>query len=175
MSPKPSWRTSPTPWQSCRQRSNCEAMSSRRLAPFVTLSVRRPTYRNALRVLLRLPGVYHLAAFLTGRRVAVRGWSMYPSLAPGERVLFDRLAYVSARPRRGDIVLAVHPGRPHIRMIKRVAAVPGDTVATDGVRCWVNGEPADRRPSPAGNGVPEGRVLGRGEYFLLGDALDSST
>ncbi len=153
------------------------------------------TYQNPLKVLLRLPGVYHVAAFIAGRRVAVRGWSMYPSLAPGERVLFDRLAYISARPQRGDIVLAVHPARPHVRMIKRVAAVPGDAVATDGMRCWVNGELADRRPTGAGESlqdspprsrsVKEGavaeaftlppRVLARGEYFLLGDALDSST
>src|SRR2546422_6901657 len=46
---------------------------------------------------------------------------MLPALRPGERVLFDRLAYVIERPRRGDVVLARHPSRPGLQMIKRVA------------------------------------------------------
>ena len=40
--------------------------------------------RSMLRVLLRLPGVYQAAAFLTARRAVVRGPSMQPALAPGE-------------------------------------------------------------------------------------------
>lgn len=50
---------------------------------------------------------------------------MIPALSPGERVLFDRLAYVRGEPRVGDIVLARHPARRGVRMIKRV------TEATD--------------------------------------------
>jgi nickel-type superoxide dismutase maturation protease len=51
---------------------------------------------------------------------------MAPSLSPGERVLFDRLAYARAEPRVGDIVLARHPARRGVRMIKRVAEVTED-------------------------------------------------
>ncbi len=129
---------------------------------------------RALRVLARVPGVYSVLAFLTARRVVVRGWSMYPALAPGERVLFDRLAYRRAAPRRGDVVLASHPQRPGLRMVKRVAAVPGDAVAVEGGRCWVNGapfaEPARGEPAP-----PPSRTLGDDEYLLLGDAPEFST
>ena len=81
--------------------------------------------RKALRAVRAIPGVYALLAFLTARRIAVRGGSMLPALAPGERVLFDRLAYVLDRPRTGDIVLARHPARPGVRMIKRVAEREG--------------------------------------------------
>jgi len=72
-----------------------------------------------------VPGSHAILAFLTARRVVVRGRSMLPALAPGERVLFDRLAYVSELPRAGDIVLARHPARPGVRMIKRIADVVG--------------------------------------------------
>jgi nickel-type superoxide dismutase maturation protease len=48
---------------------------------------------------------------------------MMPALVPGERVLFDRLAYVRGQPRVGDVVLARHPARPGVRMVKRVAEV----------------------------------------------------
>ncbi len=77
--------------------------------------------RKALRKLTSIPGVYPLLAFLTARRVVVRGTSMLPTLAPGERVLCDRLAYRSGNPVLGDVVLARHPARPGLRMLKRVA------------------------------------------------------
>lgn len=51
---------------------------------------------------------------------------MLPALRPGERVLFDRLAYVFEGPRVGDVVLARHAGRSGVRMIKRVAEVIGE-------------------------------------------------
>lgn len=105
------------------------------------------------RSLLRLPGVYLLFAFITARRVVVRGRSMEPALMPGERVLFDRLAYRDAPPRRGDVVLAEHPERPGFRIVKRVAGGPGDTVEAEG-RTW---------------------TLDEGEWLLLGDAPDAST
>jgi len=126
-----------------------------------------------LRLLVRLPGLYRLLAFLTARRAIVRGWSMYPTLAPGERALFDRLAYRLGAPARGEVVLAGHYARPGLLLVKRVAGLPGDTVAMDGDRCWVNGlrlgaEPEDGAPPP-------GRLLGDDEYLLLGDAPDFST
>ena len=127
-----------------------------------------------LQMLLRLPGLYSLLAFITARRVLVRGWSMYPTLAPGEYVLFDRLAYRLGRPQRGDVVLASHPQRPRARIIKRVMGLPGERIALGGGRCWVNGEPVGE---PLGEGAfSEGEwALGDDQFFLLGDAPDVST
>jgi signal peptidase I len=70
---------------------------------------------------------------------------MYPSLRPGERVLFDRLAYRSGAPRQGDVVLARHPARPGVRFIKRISQ-PLDEV-----------------------------TFQEGDYWLLGDNRDAST
>ena len=109
--------------------------------------------KSLSRLLLRLPGVYQALAFLTARRAVVRGPSMFPTLAAGEYVLFDRLAYRRAPPRRGEVVLASHPQRPGTRIIKRIAGAPGETV-TVGERTW---------------------TLGEGEWLLLGDAPDFST
>jgi nickel-type superoxide dismutase maturation protease len=110
----------------------------------------RKTRAGLLGWAFRLPGLCPLLAFLTARRVLVRGWSMYPALRPGERVLFDRMAYALSPPRPGDIVLASHPARPGVRLLKRVTAGPGDSFSPDG-------------------------VLGEDEYALLGDAPDFST
>jgi len=105
------------------------------------------------RLVLRLPGVYQALAFLTARRAVVRGPSMFPTLAPGEYVLFDRLAYRGDAPQRGDVVLASHPQRSGTRIIKRVAGAPGEQVTVGG-RTW---------------------TLAEDEWLLLGDAPDFST
>ena len=85
----------------------------------------RKTVRFLVRLAVAVLGLFPLLAFLTGKRVIVRGESMLPALRPGERVLFDRLAYRLGQPRVGEIVLARHPARPGLRMIKRVAAQEG--------------------------------------------------
>lgn len=121
--------------------------------------MRRNVQRALLTLAYRTPGLYPLLAFLTARRVTVKGYSMYPTLRASERVLFDTLAYRAGRPRRDDIVLARHPQRPGVRFIKRVAAVPGDDVHANMV---------DGRETAA---VP----LGPDEYYLLGDNPAAST
>ena len=71
---------------------------------------------------------YRALAFVTAIRVVVDGWSMYPTLAPGEYVLFDRLPYRREAPKRGDVALVrgvLGDGRA---IIKRVVGAPGDTV-----------------------------------------------
>lgn len=57
------------------------------------------------------------------RRFRVSGPSMLPLLQPGEEVLIDPLAYVDRHPSLGDVVVAEHPKRPNLRLVKRVIAV----------------------------------------------------
>jgi len=61
---------------------------------------------------------------------------MLPALRPGERALFDRLAYAREGPEVGDIVLARHPARPGVRMIKRVT----DRAGLSAGECWLLGD-----------------------------------
>ena len=82
--------------------------------------------RRALRRARVVPGLYSILAFIGAKRVVVRGRSMMPALSPRERVMFDRLAYFVGDPRVGDVVLAGHPARPGVRMIKRVAELRGE-------------------------------------------------
>ena len=94
---------------------------------------------HIVRRLLRVSVVYQSAAFLTAGRVRIVGRSMLPTLSPGERVLFDRLAYRLEMPRKGDIVLARHPARPGVRLIKRVGERNG--LAPD--EFWLLGDNAE--------------------------------
>jgi signal peptidase I len=64
---------------------------------------------------------------------------MTPALEAGERVLFDRLAYVVGEPQVGDIVVARHAARPGVRMLKRVAERDGLAEA----EYWLLGDNAE--------------------------------
>jgi signal peptidase I len=124
---------------------------------------------------------FRALALVTAARVKVTGWSMYPTLAPGEYVLFVGLAYWRGKPARGDVVLTVLPHGDNRRVIKRVVAVPGDILQAVKDRLLVNGVPLEAQvpgteegPDP-GLGQDDQWVLNADEYFLLGDARDLST
>lgn len=114
--------------------------------------------------------------------------SMAPSVAPGDRVLAQRIDGVEVR--RGDIVVFREPAWGNLPMVKRVVGVGGDTVACcdSAGLLLVNGEPIDEpylAPGPVEPGAPAGSGGGTtfeaavptGELFVLGDhradSLDS--
>ncbi|HXG35938.1 MAG TPA: signal peptidase I [Dehalococcoidia bacterium] len=100
--------------------------------------------------------------------VKVRGWSMSPSLLPGEYVLVDCSAYRLAKPTRGEVVLAAGPpGGPGL-VIKRIVALPGDEAP---LLQTVASHSAQTNPVAQASG----RVLAADEYFLLGDWPEMST
>jgi nickel-type superoxide dismutase maturation protease len=99
-----------------------------------------------------------LALWALGRRARFRvdGDSMSPALAPGDQILVDLGAYRRTRPRPGDVVLARHPYRRDVRLVKRVAGV-----AADG-RCELAGDnPAASTDSRGFGALPAEMVLGR--------------
>jgi type IV secretory pathway protease TraF len=70
---------------------------------------------------------------------------MAPTLAPGDWAL----AVPLRRPHRAHVVVVEHPARAGYEMVKRIAGVPGDTVA--------------------------GRSLGPDEWWVEGDLPSAST
>ena len=104
---------------------------------------------------------------------------MSPTLRAGSRLAIDRLAYLMAAPKRGDVVVVRGGGRAKSRHLKRVVGLPGEEVAVGGGRLWINGaefsEPylADR---PRTTGLEEGRwTVSEAEVFVLGDSRMAST
>lgn len=91
-------------------------------------------------------------------RTAVADWnpvpsgSMRPTILEGDVVLVNRLAYDFklpltdlsvarlGEPARGDIVV-FHSPRDGVRLIKRLVALPGDTVQMEGGQLHINGQP----------------------------------
>lgn len=116
-----------------------------------------------------------IAAILGSRRVVVRGVSMRPVLAEGERVLIDRLVYLLRRPRRGDIVLlrGLGGGGPDL-LLKRVVGLPGETVTLARDRLHINNRALDLGRPVVGSS-PGAWVLGPGAYFVLSENLALGT
>lgn len=57
---------------------------------------------------------------------------MLPLLQPGDEVLYHPRAYEKASPQVGDVVIAQHPQRAGLAMIKRIGAIERDSVGGGG-------------------------------------------
>ena len=109
------------------------------------------------------------------RRVVVRGVSMNPVLAEGERVLVDRLAYRWRRPKRGDVVLVRGlPGDGPGLLLKRLVGLPGETVMVARDRLHVNGSVLELGRPVVGSS-PGQWALGPDQYFVLSENLAIGT
>lgn len=115
--------------------------------------------RALIRALVEYRGTLLLLCLMFGFRSAWADWvtvpsgSMNPTILEGDRVLVDKHVYglrlpftrlhlTGGRdPARGEIVVFDSPGNGR-SLIKRVAAVPGDTIALVDEQLIVNGEPA---------------------------------
>jgi len=102
----------------------------------------------------------------------VQGTSMSPELADGERILVNKFIYYVGEIHRDDVVVFWYPEDPDLSFIKRVIALPGETVEIRSGAVYVNGrlleEPyvsernADHRSFPP-------QEIRPGHYFVLGD------
>lgn len=129
--------------------------------------------REIIETLLLTFFIFWLVNSVVGR-YRIDGHSMDPSLAHGEYLLINNLAYYLDEPERGDIIVFHHPNSD-LNLIKRVIGLPGDQVEIANQQVKVNGvvlqEPyIQAEPTYSGSWtVPVG------EYFVLGDNRNSSS
>ena len=58
----------------------------------------------------------------------VEGLSMYPTFKDGDYLVIDEVTYRFSEPSRGDVIVFRYPNNPSIFYIKRVIALPGESV-----------------------------------------------
>jgi len=161
----------------------------------------RSTARDILETLLLT-----LLIFLLVRAVVqnfrVEGRSMEPTLHSGEYLLINKAVYwyfdpnilssvlagesenvapkqrvyVFGPPQRGDVVVFRYPRDPERDFIKRIIAVPGDTVEIRDGRVYVNDEllVEEYTNGPANYSYPR-ETVPPNEYFVLGDNRNNSS
>ena len=78
----------------------------------------------------------------------VEGQSMYPTLHPGDRVFVNKLSYRLHDPNRGDVVV-LHEltGSTERDLIKRVIALPGETIEIDNCEVFIDTDGAGPEPA----------------------------
>ena len=104
---------------------------------------------------------------------------MENTIIPGDRLIGNRLAYLSSGPERGDIIIFYYPDNEEETYVKRVIGLPGDTVRIENAQVFINEEetpleePYLKEEWTVATGpytfeVPEGC------YFVMGDNRNDS-
>lgn len=112
--------------------------------------------------------------------VYVASPSMEPELRTGTLLILDKLTLQVRPPRRGDILSFRSPVED-IDLLKRVIALPGETIEMKEKAVFINGIPLDEpyavhsRPGERLVGDTMGPlVVPENSYFVLGDNRDES-
>lgn len=114
----------------------------------------------------------------------VKGASMEPNFHDHEYLIIDELSYRFTPPERGQVVVFRYPHNPQEYFIKRVIALPGETVQIKDGQVWIfnadhpNGFAVNEEylsPDLITYGQSEEKVeVGTDEYFVLGDNRNAS-
>lgn len=116
--------------------------------------------------------------YFVGMRTSVIGDSMEPALYNGQEILINRFIYNFTSPKRGDIIVFLPNGNQKTHYyVKRVVALPGETVQIIGGRVYINGEMLEENEDfdkIVNPGIAENEItLGVDEYFVLGDSRNN--
>lgn len=171
-------------------------MSEKRLGKAAAaVPVEKPRWRQNVESI----GLALLIALAVRSSVVQAFWvpsgSMLPTIQIGDHIFVNKLAYAVRLPligteimkvgdlQRGDVVVFISPTDPSTDLIKRVIAVPGDTVEIREKKVYVNGEkipdahayfsdtsimPGGQRDNMRPTKVPDGK------FFVMGDNRDRS-
>ena len=111
------------------------------------------------------------------RPFLVSGASMEPSFKNGNYLIVDLISYHLGGLSHGDVVIFKYPGDLSTYYIKRVIALPGDTVKFSDNKVYVNGKEIDEEylsRTTLTESMKQEFVLGEEEYFVMGDNRGAS-
>ncbi len=113
----------------------------------------------------------------------VSGLSMFPTMHNNDYLITEKISYKLGDPKKGQIVVLKNPRDESQDFIKRIIAVPGDTIRVEKNRIFINGGllketylPPET-PTPNGAFLTEGNTIkaGPNQYFVFGDNRNHSS
>jgi signal peptidase I len=137
---------------------------------FVTIVIGRHPLRTLARVALLVIVAWAVLTFTPP--IKVEGISMFPTYHDGQINFLNRLAFFHHEPQRGDVVGVhfKHTAGSSLMYLKRIVALPGETIAFSDGKLYIDGERVDEPYVKSGcdwNMPP--LKLGYDEYYLVGD------
>ncbi len=131
-------------------------------------------------MLLIIVVVIPIRAFIVSPFI-VDGESMHPTFENLDYLIVDEILYRFSAPKRGDVIVFRYPGDPSIFFIKRIIALPGETVfiksgvvsvlTADGQRLALTEPYIVNEDATYTKNV----VLNPEEYFVMGDNRPNSS
>jgi len=129
----------------------------------------KPEYRFLIIVISALTLALILSLFVF-RLAMVRGDSMKNTFSHNDWLIVSRLAYSNSSPKRGDIVIFERDSLTDGQVIKRIIALPDETVEIKNGIVFINDKPLDDEFSvfDENDNLPK-TVVESDSYFVLGD------
>ena len=141
-----------------------------------------PLVREVLSLIVEIVVVIGLAYVLVsffGIRTNVVGQAMEQTLENDDDILVNKFAYIISKPKQGDVIVFLPNGNKKSHYyVRRVVAVPGDTVQIKDGALYVNDELYKESTDVASMedaGIASDAIkLEKDEYFVLGDNRNNS-
>jgi len=113
----------------------------------------------------------------------VQGSSMVPTLQTGDYLITEKVSYRFRDPKLGEIIVLQNPRNESQDFIKRIIAVPGDTVKILNNTVYLNDQILQENylppatPTHSGAFLTEGLVVkvASNQYFVFGDNREHSS
>lgn len=140
-------------------------------------------FLDTFEVIVFAVGIFFFIYLLIMRPHKIDGQSMMPNYPNAEFLLTEKVTYYFRNPERGDVVVFTPPVSNLDEYIKRVIAVPGETVMVKGGHVYINDQRlvetyiANTVYTGGGTFLQEGQEykVPEGEYFVMGDNRPNSS
>jgi len=113
----------------------------------------------------------------------VSGASMEPNFHNLDYLIVDEISYHLGEPKRGDVVIFYYPNDTNQRFIKRIIALPGETIKIEAGNIYIQQEiggefvllnETEYLPEDIKTKNNESVELKENQYFVMGDNRGSS-
>lgn len=113
----------------------------------------------------------------------VSGNSMVPTYQNGDYLITEKVSYRFRTPKAGEVIVLKNPRDESQDFIKRIIAVPGDTIKISNNKVYVNDKALNETYLPSGTPTHAGAFLTEGtvikaannQYFVIGDNREHSS
>ncbi|MDD4531808.1 MAG: signal peptidase I [Candidatus Pacebacteria bacterium] len=143
---------------------------------------------DSLKILLIALAIVIPVRMLLFQPFVVKGDSMEPNYHSGDYLIIDELSYKLRDPQRGEVIVFKYPKDPSYRYIKRIIALPNETIELKNGEIYVSRAGSEEKKIDESLYINDKTreawkrmldygplTLGGNEYFVMGDNRNYSS